>query len=415
MRLKCLYENILKYVLTLETVYYLLPLTALVINILLLFSIITRKIKGYFNIVFGSMIFILLVWCTGNVIMFTTNSDKLAFFGNWLESIATISIPPLLVHMFALMTKRKFPSTQIHFILLYLPMLLFILAYTIPGYVPGYMVKTYWGYIGQGYQIRFYLLTLYVLIYTFWGLGLGTLHYLKVKEGFEKEKTLIIVVALLIPTLIGITTQVVLPLWDIETIPMTGSATTITAVLFWYAITRYNLLEIAPTKTVDMILNNIKDYLLVVDAESKILLYSKSLEQKVGGNADGLGVKIFTELFEPGESRSGLINIMKEKEGLIDYEINLVDSDGEKYPVEISLSPIKDDYSNHIGYIFVMKDLSKIKELVSELKGKTKELEQSKETLESKNKELEKLNKFMVDREHRMSELKKEIKELRGT
>lgn len=103
------------------------------------------------------------------------------------------------------------------------------------------------------------------------------------------------------------------------------------------------------------------------------------------------------------------------KEGTADRvfyrkNLTLITKNGKNIPVNVSVSTRRDRRGNYIGYFLSISDISEIKSLQEELEKKVKN--RTKELQERVN-ELERFHDLTVDRELKMLELKKEIKELK--
>ncbi len=71
-------------------------------------------------------------------------------------------------------------------------------------------------------------------------------------------------------------------------------------------------------------------------------------------------------------------------------EINCIDANNNKIPVQISLKKICDKSKRTIGYIYILKDLSEIKSFIKTLEEKTQEKEQKNNNLSQLQQKLEK-------------------------
>jgi PAS domain S-box-containing protein len=95
----------------------------------------------------------------------------------------------------------------------------------------------------------------------------------------------------------------------------------------------------------------------------------------------------------------------------VDHEWTYVKKDGNKIDVDLSVTPVKNEEKEIIGYLGIAIDVTRRNLAENQLKQKNNELAEINKNLERKNFELELYNKAAVERELRMIELKKEIKE----
>lgn len=134
-------------------------------------------------------------------------------------------------------------------------------------------------------------------------------------------------------------------------------------------------------------------------AASKIFGYKK--EEMVGKTTEFLHVSKETLL----EFQKVLYPTVEKKGCLTNFEFRMKKKNGEIFPTEHSIFPLKDEKGNRIGWVSVVKD-------ITERKRNEENLKKLNEELRKKVEELEKFKKFSVGRELKMVELKKRIKEL---
>ncbi len=394
---------------------FLLPTLSFVVNIFLFSFVISRKSKSQINLVFLALEGALILWSFGTILLFKAPNDLFASLGDRIETFGTILTAAFIFHLFALFTRQKFPRKMVHFLFLYFPGFVLMILYAIPGLIPVGVEEVSWGYMSKETSTLFYFLVGYTLVFTMAGLVLGMKYYYETKSEQEKNKSRLLIIAITIPLIFGTLTQLILPLMGIESIPpLTSSFTTVTAIIIAYAISRYKLLELLPSETARTILDNIMDYLVVVDHENKISLVRQSLLTALGmKEVDIIGEEI-CNIFIEGDKYKELCDRVKERGEVKDYEISLKDSRATGFSVSVNISQVIDEFGNKLGYILVMRDISETKKLLDKLNEKTKEIESSKLQLEAKNKELEEINHFLLDREKKMIELKEELKKLKN-
>ncbi|MEM5794204.1 MAG: PAS domain-containing protein [Candidatus Aenigmatarchaeota archaeon] len=134
-------------------------------------------------------------------------------------------------------------------------------------------------------------------------------------------------------------------------------------------------------------------------AASKIFGYKK--EEMIGKTTEFLHVSKETLL----EFQKVLYQTIEKKGSLTNFEFRMKRKNGEIFPTEHSVFPLKDEKGNRIGWVSVVRD-------ITERKSYEEKLEELNKNLQEKIKELEKFKKFAVGRELKMVELKKRIKEL---
>ncbi len=101
-----------------------------------------------------------------------------------------------------------------------------------------------------------------------------------------------------------------------------------------------------------------------------------------------------------------------------DIELTFKRKSGERFPVIVSPSQVKNNQGALIANFVTVKDISELKKVEAELEIHKENLEglvkERTKELEEKNVELENFNKLFVGREFRIKELKDKIRELEG-
>ena len=152
----------------------------------------------------------------------------------------------------------------------------------------------------------------------------------------------------------------------------------------------------------------ISDGLLVIDLKGFVISVNDAFYHLTGFTKKEIIGKHFTKLPTLGKKEMpSFIKILasfRNSESVGPGEFIWMDKDKRKRFGQFTSCKI---YKNKklYGFLIILRDLSKEKKQLMQLNEKNKQLEQ-------RNKELEKIHSYSVDREHKMLELKKRIKEL---
>lgn len=123
----------------------------------------------------------------------------------------------------------------------------------------------------------------------------------------------------------------------------------------------------------DPILNNIADGVVVIGLDHTVLFVNRAAKEILGGATDDeliCGKKCRDVIGHSACSLGCLINTtIKTGEHIYNYEATL-EKGGKKVILSINTSLLKDDDGNVIGGVEIFRDVSLIKELKDELKGK---------------------------------------------
>ncbi len=272
--------------------------------------------------------------------------------------------------------------------------------------------------------------------------------YKETKDPSEKKQALFIMIAGVVPLVSGVLSQIILPeigapILVINTFRLSFSLSTILiAVTLSYAISRYELFALlTPSATADIIIETIKEALIVVDSKMNIEFVNTSTTNLLKYRKDELVGRsieyIFYQEKEDMETfKESIVSKIQKKEDVMDAETILLDKDGETISVRLSSSTLKNKQGKVIGIVITATDMSEIKELISileikvkartraveeeraglaeKIKERTSELEKERKELAENMEELEKFQKLAIGREMKMIELKKELNELKG-
>jgi PAS domain S-box-containing protein len=281
--------------------------------------------------------------------------------------------------------------------------------------------KSIWTYLYYAYYLSF-ILTGFYLVFDFMR---------KTKDFAEKSQAKIILIVGIITLILGSVTNVLLPELKIHIVPSIASIlTTIWAAGTVYAITKYGLMTVTPTLATEAVIMSLTDSLILVNLEGKITFANKTTSDLLGYKGGELIGKSIDFLTEGKPSFEGLL-----KEEIIrNYETNYVSGSGEKIPVSLNSSLIKDKSGKLAGAVVIAHDIREIRKLIAELGEKIKTLEvasrkaektrlatlniledveETRIALQERVAELEKFNKLSVGRELKMIELKEEIQRLK--
>lgn len=140
-----------------------------------------------------------------------------------------------------------------------------------------------------------------------------------------------------------------------------------------------------------------QDMIVTTDNKGRIVKFSKGGERILGYTQEEIAGKKASELYLDKEEREKILEALREKGALYNYETRLLRKDGTPVDISLTISQLRDRKGNIIGTVGVSKDITEEKHLREELKEKNRELQELTESLEEKvlerTKELEKINR----------------------
>jgi PAS domain S-box-containing protein len=159
------------------------------------------------------------------------------------------------------------------------------------------------------------------------------------------------------------------------------------------------------------------DPFVTIDREGKIADVNEAAIKATGVSREGLiGTEFSSYFTEPWKAREGYQGVFKNG-SVSDYPLTLRHKNGKLIDVLYNASVYKDDRGNAVGVFAAARDVSELKRAENELKKANSELEDRVAArtaeLQEKIDQLELLNRVMMDREERIIELKKQVKDLK--
>jgi len=187
----------------------------------------------------------------------------------------------------------------------------------------------------------------------------------RTKSVREKKQARIFYVNALVSLILGTTTDVMLPMLGIGTVPPLADI----FILSWagglvYAVKRYGFMALTPATAAEDILSTVADSLMLVDLDGKIVLSNKSVQHLLG----------YTEQELKGNDIGSIANGMDmatllESETIRSQELTLLKKNGEQVPVLLSASAVKDQEGEVMGIVVTALDITERKKMEQELRA----------------------------------------------
>jgi len=352
------------------------------------------------------------VWSIGDTLGMIATNETASFFWERIGSVGASFVGvSFLYFVLTVLYPEKATSKPRLFWLFFPATILSILTFFTPIFITG-VKKMAWGYMVDNTSY-FIFLSLYVSGLTAWAI-IVAINSLRKLNDLQKRQMGLFIIAYLIPLSAGIVTEVVAPYFGWEIPPLTMASSGIAVIIIFYAIKKYEFLSISPALALSQIFNTIDDILIVLDEKNQIVLTNNAIEKNLGFVPSELIGDSLAVIFNNPKSSVAENNEDYFNRTWKDQRVEISSKDGtKKIPFLINGSYI---FSSGIkrGLVLVMRNMSQIDELLINLKKKTEESEFSKKELIKNLEELKKMNNFMVDRELKIVELKKQILELQA-
>jgi PAS domain S-box-containing protein len=393
--------------------YAILPLLGFFANIVLGFYILYINPKERLNRLYSLVTFSLAIWSAGNFLFFMSTTPEGALAWDRLGTIGSSLTAAFLLHFFLVFTKQAFRRGYILF--LYLPILFFTFIDSTTSLIVESTRLAPWGYaIVPG--ILYIPYTISVALYTVIGILFCYRFYLKTESPKEKMQAKLIIIAVSAPLVVGITTEIVPEVMGFEIVPLASTLSTLTAIIVAYAIVKYGLMTITPEMAAENIIETMTDYLIVVDDKRNVALVNRSCLEVLGRRKEELIGRRLDAVFP--EERSLFKEIGKDAH-LRNYETRILTKDKKLLPISLNSSKIADKFGGVAGFILMMRDTRKARELIGRLEERTGELDvkineltKTKSAILNMMEDMEEANREMVKTKEELERSLKELKEM---
>jgi PAS domain S-box-containing protein len=346
-----------------------------------------------------------------------------------LSNVAWLVFIAVFFRFCVILAKRDDPLIRAIVLLAYI--LTVILSYVSVATHWFYTVPqmTYFGYsagLGKYYWV-FVLFTTTVMVAQQWLLWSI---WRKAKSKRERAQSLVLFLALTSCFLLGFAIDVILPNFGFYIQTLVPLATTIFVVIFGYVMVKYGFLAVTPSALAQNIIETMPDFLLFNDLRGRIVLVNQNYLRVFGYASDEVFGREFADMREyerAGEHEEILASL--DRDGLVTgQEMFLVKKNGDKVPVIMSASLVKDRFGDKSGQLYIFRDISVEKKLLAEQRRMIGELTAAKKKMDDllvaadqqilkinkANAELEEFKNVVVNRELRLIELEQEIERLKN-
>lgn len=382
--------------------YALLPLAALLTNLMLLYLVYHRfkKQRNEENVLFLFIVFFVLLWSVSLLIAFTASDAATVVRYNFLGIFAGL-MTPMTMLLFSInfaelewLKKKRWPQA----------ILLSIIAISTWLTMSTDLVNTgatpvHWGYILNRAPLYSYISVLIAaLAFSSFIVALSARFNKELKH--KHRSALVFSVVFAIPVIGGTITEVIAPMLDIKVMPLTVVLSTVMALAMGREILRHRFLGVTPSMVSEIVIRTMSDMLVVLNERLQIAFINRTTAEASGYRSeDVIGMPV-TDLVDDVKNR-----LKRGKPSFIDFRTTIKNVDGDKVHVSANGACITDSNDKTIGYVISMRDMQDVDLIVGKLKHTEDELLRS-------TKELQKFNQQMSGRETTLAELKDELAKL---
>jgi PAS domain S-box-containing protein len=341
----------------------------------------------------------ILLWMPDTPQATAVLADKIGSFG-W----ATFSSIFLWLVMILTQEQKILKKKAFYVIIFGLPLVMIAREWAVPFSI---CVKrgTYGWNFAWSDSIWAYLFLAYYAVFFIAGFWLLYRCYRRTEDRQRKTQLLIVLISSLVSTAIGTVTDIALPLFTNEPMPVFSNIATI----FWvggifYAIVRYKLMSINFERASQNIVDHMANSLLLLDKGGKITDANRQATKFLKRTKDEMLNREISAYFEPGR-QGEITEMIRSRTELENLDTQVLPKDGAPIPILFSCSRVTSEAGEFLGWVCMASDISRQKQDEAVLTEKNLELRKSIT-------EMERFQKLVVNRELKMKELKQHIQEL---
>ncbi len=355
--------------------FSLLSLLGTSVNLILIYLVLSRGVQSSANKWFTLFLSLLALWGVGEFFGRLSGNPAASSFWSSVSSPGFVFMSPIFF-LFTLtyIGKDNFMEGFGRRLLVFGSGLLMLFLIWNTNLIVDHslidVIKLPWGWSGPT-AAYFTFFVIWLEVFFVVSLYLLIKYFLKLKNPLKKKQTQLMIIALLIPLVIGTLTDALFPIIKVNFPGTAVLFTSVMGVITTYAILRYKLFAINPAVHFANIVKTMNEALIVCDSSNSIQFTNDAVLRLFGFNPESLqGRKIQTLLQKSEEQNifeTGFLAKINNKELVTDLEINLSSSTGEEIPVNLSGSPLFDETNSLTGYVIVASDIREIRKLVYNL------------------------------------------------
>jgi diguanylate cyclase (GGDEF)-like protein/PAS domain S-box-containing protein len=355
--------------------YTILTFLAFGANLVLGFSVIFRDPKSRLNKIYSVLAFSITYWAIMKMNLTIAESKDIAILFYKISAPGWCLLPALFIHFTSSFTGRRiFGGVKYGIEIVYFVSLLFAGYVWIPDAMLRDMVLREWGFTHCPGFVYTYVFTPFFILLFLYGIYQLIAFMLMTISTAEKIKALFVIGGTTIPFVFGSITNMILPSMGIHVTELALPLTTINAAIIAFAIVKYNFLSITLEYAASTIIKTMGDSLVVLDTDGRVSLVNPATCDLLNyGSSDIIGLRL-NDVIE-SDILSEDFRSKLEQERIAKIEVNYIDYRQKPIPMNLSISPLKNEKGTTMGYVCVGKDIRELKDLIKKIEDTKKELE----------------------------------------
>ena len=332
--------------------------------------------KSKLALPFSLLFFSLSIWCFGSTFFYIAPDTERVLFWYRFCSIGWIMYPAFALHSFSILTdtEHSTPKKKCVPLLYLLPAILFF-TNLLPN-LPLHSLQFLQSTVGLGWTFRlslcdlwYWCYTVYIFLYLILGLYI-VYRWGRLSTCFSvKKRALLIILANSFVMSIGMTTDIILPLFTSFSPPIANIVLIVILIELIYAVQQHQLFQTVSHVTAESILNAIRDPVIVFDSNYKIVIINSATTSLLGYQLKDIqNMELFTLIENHKYNEDNVRNLFRNK-FIKNQEINLITADSRIVHMIYSASIAENRHGEFLGYIISFKDITERKIIENELKA----------------------------------------------
>jgi PAS domain S-box-containing protein len=281
-------------------------------------------------------------------------------------------IPAALVYFALGFTKENENRTRARIIssVFFIISALFCVSIFTTGGIVKTVTRKFWGYAGVTGGPLYWLFIFYYITSQIGVILFILRSFRKTQRRLKRIQTIYAALAVSAPVIIGNISQVFLPLFGLEIVPLASPSTVLATGIIALAVIKFKFIIVTPNAAADAILETIPDSLIILDRDCKLVMVNKAtctLFSRLEEELIGLSlVDILALDKRTGMTVKELIEKIS-KSSISSLDIQYVLMDGRRIPMILSSTPITDDSGEISGIACVAKDVTMLRKSIKNL------------------------------------------------
>lgn len=314
-----------------------------------------RDYKG--NVYLGLICFFSAIWSYGFGTLFLTNNTTYAYWGRTIGMIGVFGYLIMAQLIIGVLVKipgkmyKLFCAFAFLGVILYFP--------TVSPSVTNYYINE----MGMAYTFKPGLINNiysgYSVIYAIC-MAVSVWFMIKYSENKRSKVTGHKMAITLAIVFVGMILDTILPMFGFAAIPGSSMSQFFGLVVIFYAIVDYNKTRLTAVNMSRYVYNSVAEPIMVFSCEGMLSLATKAAKS------------VFSEAFKIYDDEVSVWDVFYLDDDFFEFdgEVRLDDTSSivGNIPVELETNKIRDKYGDIIGYIVLIKDMTKINEMMNSLK-----------------------------------------------